>query len=88
MIIESDLELALIECKVRAVKIDPKGKRIISLDLEWLNKVTTNAAAFGFDLGVVLFRPKGSPKVYAVLEADVLLDTLARRSNRIDSQVS
>ncbi len=75
-------ERVLVECKVRAVKLNPKGQRIISIDLEWLNKVTANAADKDFDFGVVLFRPKGSPKVYAVLDADVLLDTLAKHLAR------
>jgi hypothetical protein len=83
-VIESDQERALVECKVRAVKLNPKGARIISLDLDWLSKVTTNAAAFGFDLGAVIFRPKGSPKLYAVMDADDLLELLSgmTRSSR------
>jgi hypothetical protein len=86
-VIESDKAKALIECKVRAVKLNAKGARIISLDLEWLSKVTTNAAAFGFDVGAVIFRPKGSPKLYAVIDADDLLDLLTR-DNRSSRQVS
>ena len=82
VVIESDLERVLAECKVRAVNLNARGERIISIDLEWLNKVTTNAAKEDFDYGVVLFRPKGSPKVYAVLNADVLLDTLAKHLAR------
>lgn len=70
---------ALIECKVRATTLDAKGKRIISIDLDWMNKVVSNAAAHDFELGVLMVRPKGSSKVYAVLDADVLLGMLANR---------
>jgi Holliday junction resolvase len=83
VVIESNLDRVLAECKVRAVKIDAKGTRIISLDLDWLSKVTRNAAAFGFDAGVVVFRPKGSPKLYGVLNLDVLLALLQAKSTDV-----
>jgi hypothetical protein len=73
------IERILVECKVRAAKVVARGKRIISFDLEWLNKVIDNAAQHGFEMGVVIFRPKGSPKRYVVLEEEAFLDLLTNK---------
>ncbi|MDE2105045.1 MAG: hypothetical protein KGL39_47845 [Patescibacteria group bacterium] len=64
---------------MRAVKLTAKGARIFSFDLEWLNGVIDHAAKHDeFDMGAVVFRPKGSPKLYAVIDADDLLELLKR----------
>jgi hypothetical protein len=60
--------------------MDARGKRIIPFDLEWLAKVTAHADEHDeFDMGAVVFRPKGSPKLYAVIDADDLLELLKRK---------
>lgn len=71
------LEHALVECKVRSVHLDAKGKRILSIDLDWLAKVQANAKKEDFDFGMVAVRPKGSPKVYALLDLTDLLELLS-----------
>jgi hypothetical protein len=82
------IEKTLAECKVRSVKVTAKGKRMITFDLDWLHKVLTNADAFGYGAGAVIFRPKGSPQLFAVIEADLFLDLLVDAKSHSVMRVS
>lgn len=69
-----DLGAVLAECKVRAAHLDARGARILSLDLDWLDKVRAEAAPRP---GVVIARAKGSPRSYVLCDLDLFLALLA-----------
>lgn len=71
-----DLGRVLVECKVRSAALNARGEKHITIDLDWLKKVTANAKREGFDFGIVAVRAKGSRKVYALLDLDDLLPLL------------
>jgi hypothetical protein len=80
-------EELLVECKVRAVHLSPKGGRIISLDLDWLDDVTKKAKKTGAEHAVVVFRPKNTARLLVLAELDHFLDLL-RPGLSVDSHIS
>jgi Holliday junction resolvase len=80
-------EELLVECKVRAVHLSPRGGRMITLDLDWLDDVTKKAQRTGAEHAVVMFRPKNSPRLLFLVEGEFLLDLL-RSSLAVDFQVA
>jgi hypothetical protein len=53
------IEHMLVECKVRATHLDAGGRRIISLDLNWLTKTLEDAEKAGFKGAVLIVNAKG-----------------------------
>lgn len=70
------VEDILVEAKVRAVRLDAKGKRIISIDLDWLDGVLKNAAKNGFETGIVVIRPKNSERLLTLMLFSSFLEML------------
>lgn len=66
----------LVEAKVRAVRLDAKGARILSIDLDWLDGVLKNAEKHGFEAGIVVVRPKGSARLLCLVELPYFLGKL------------
>jgi hypothetical protein len=71
-----EIERLLGECKVRTTKLDAKGAKILSIDLDWLDGVRANAARMGYESAAVFVRPKGSERILAMLDLDTLYDLL------------
>ena len=71
-----EIERLLVECKVRSAKLDAKGRKTITLDLDWLHGVVGNAEKAGYEAGVVVVRPKGSQHLYVLADFDYFTDAL------------
>ena len=71
-----EIERLLVECKVRSARLDAKGRKTITLDLDWLHGVVGNAERAGYAAGIVVVRPKGSQRLYVLADFDTYLDTL------------
>lgn len=79
-------ERLLAECKVRSVHLDARGRRILSIDYDWLLDVTAKAKRAGFDGGaLVTIRPKGSKNILALVDLRWLLDHLDTNGNGCDT---
>lgn len=81
-------ERALGEGKVRSVRVNPAGKRMITLDLDWLHKVEDEAQSAGFEFAYVFFRPKGTKRCYVLLGEEEFLDLMAEAAEgrKVSSQ--
>ncbi len=66
----------LVECKVRAVETKVSGAQSVSLDFNWLWKVTGEAKTHGFRFGVVVLRPKGLQRKIVSMRMEDFLDLL------------
>lgn len=64
------------ESKVRAAKLSPKGKRSLTLDLDWLRKVIREASEHGFHHAALFVRPKGSQEHYVLVEEETYFQLL------------
>lgn len=65
------------ESKVRSLSLSPRGKRSLTLDLDWLRKVVREARAHNFDHAALFVRPKGSvADRFVLLEESVYFDLL------------
>ncbi len=65
----------LVECKVRAPEI-VAGEKSFRFQLEWFDKVRIQAAAQGYERGVVVIRQKHSGKMMVLLDFDEFLEML------------
>lgn len=70
------VEDILVEAKVRAVRLNAKGARIVAIDLDWLDGVMKNAAKAGFRGAVVVIRPKNSERLLTLMLFSSFLDML------------
>lgn len=70
------IENALIEVKRRVTKLNAKGARILSLDLDWLDGVQKNAKREGFEGAAVFVRPANSARLLVLVEDDFFLELL------------
>lgn len=71
-----DVDGVLAECKVRSVYRDSRGARMLPFDLEWLDKVLKNAKRENFKFGIVVTRPKNSPRLLVTMELENFLEIL------------
>lgn len=77
--LESGQLRVLGESKVRAATLSPKGKRSLTLDLDWLRKVVREAKEHGFHHAALFVRPKGTQgEHYVLLEEAIYFDLLRR----------
>jgi hypothetical protein len=74
------VEEGLVEAKVRSVRLNARGERILSIDLGWLEKVEAEAKRAGFEWSAVIVRPKNSPRLLCLIDADLLLELLRREA--------
>lgn len=70
------LEDWLGEAKVRATRLNAKGERCITIDLDWLRGVQKAGKEHGFRGGILVVNPKGSRKPIVVLDLDDFLAML------------
>ncbi len=65
----------LVECKVRAPEIIA-GEKSFRFQIEWIDKVRIQAAAHGYERGVVVIRQKHSGKMFVLLDFEEFLELL------------
>lgn len=70
------IENTLIEVKRRVTRLNAKGARILSLDLDWLDGVQRNAKREGFEGAAVFIRPANSARLLVLVEDDFFLRLL------------
>lgn len=76
------IENGLYEVKRRVVRLNAKGARILSLDLDWLDGVQKNAKREGFEGAAVFVRPANSPRLLVLVEDDFFLQLLLLSKRR------
>lgn len=72
------VENILVESKVRSAKVNAKGAKTLTLDLDWLHGVVGNAEKAGYDAGIVVAKAKGSERLYVLADLDFILSLLAQ----------
>jgi hypothetical protein len=70
------VEAILVESKVRSAKLNAKGAKTLTLDLDWLHGVVGNAERAGFEAGIVVAKAKGSERQYVLADLDFVLRLL------------
>lgn len=75
------IERVLAECKVRTAQIDAKGQRYVKLDMDWKEKVDTQASDHGFEAAVVVVNAKGSRNPQVIVSLDFLLKLMRQRKD-------
>lgn len=78
------IENLLIEAKCGYTRFAGKGvekSKKISVDLEWIIKVSTNAEKGQFDEGLLVIRPDGVQEPYVFVRLEYLLRVLAALKN-------
>lgn len=78
VVIETGEERILVESKVRSLVIRSSGKRMWTIDFDWLRKVIREGTANGFSHAALFVRPKNSGDRFVVLDERTYLDLLSR----------
>jgi hypothetical protein len=66
----------LVEGKVRAHTLNARGEKVLSINLDWYNKVREQASKAGFREGVLVVAMKGSKHMQVVVDFDFFLSLL------------
>jgi hypothetical protein len=85
---DATIEDILVECKVRSASVTQKGKRMLTLDLDWLRGVQADAAKAGFRSGIVVVNAKGESKPLVLVDLDFMLGLLQLGKEGLDKDAS
>ena len=78
VVIETGSEWVLVESKVRSLLVRASGKRMWTIDFDWLRKVMREAQEQAFDHAALFVRPKGSQDRFVLLDEAIYLELLRR----------